>query len=114
MEGVTAYLHVRDWPEGVKFYTALLGREPDRTPDYGVAEWELVPRFTLRVVGNPADPLHLRIHVARVKDVFDRAKAGLGLEPGGDFWKYGTNYITYTDPWGNCLAFESREREDLR
>jgi hypothetical protein len=110
MEAVQIYLHAHPWEDGVKFYTTLLGRAPDSTPDYGVAEWELVPKCTLVVGGNPGERTHLSVEIDNLKDVHDRVKNGLALEPEGDLWRYGTTGFSYKDPWGNTLFFYSKQR----
>ncbi len=54
---VVSVLHVNDFAEAVEWYAKWLGREPDVTPDEGIAEWKLVENAWIQVSVAPDSSL---------------------------------------------------------
>lgn len=53
IESMVAVVSVKDYPQALKWYTQLLGREADIFPDAGVAEWQLAEKSWIQVTADP-------------------------------------------------------------
>ncbi|MCU1360383.1 MAG: hypothetical protein JWN99_1672 [Ilumatobacteraceae bacterium] len=64
--GLTVDLPVSDVRGSVEFYSELFQREPDLSPEPGIAEWVLRrdPDLALRIVGTDALTAELRVGIA--------------------------------------------------
>ena len=106
---LTYQVRVPDFEQGLKFYTKLLGREPDFVPHEDFAEWQLIDLCWLQLnKGTPAAGSGpLRFGVVDIESERERVQRDLGVD-GFDleeregvpvFWG------TFSDPWGNQLGF---------
>lgn len=95
-------LKAQDWPRAVTFYTVLLGRAADSTPDFGVAIWRIGSACELCVSGNAQEAARFELVVRDVKGIHTRMKETLNVEPEMTVpsWELTTTRI-YRDPWGN-------------
>ncbi len=106
VQNVLAHVDVGDYDDGVRWYTQLLGREPDRLMMEGCAEWQLTDSGALQLYARPdARPSIVVLAIddidATVEQVTGR---GLSLdvmdEVGARF-----RLASLPDPWGNTITF---------
>ena len=106
---MTFQVRVADLDEGLKWYKALLQKEPDFTPHEGFAEWELIPGCWLQVAeGTSAEGSGpLRLGVKSIEEERSRLVNELHIEPFEIFSRdeVPVKWATFTDPWGNRIGF---------
>jgi hypothetical protein len=54
---VVSVLHVNHFDEAIKWYVKWIGRQPDVTPDEGIAEWQLAENAWIQVSVAPEPSL---------------------------------------------------------
>lgn len=105
---VVSVLHVEDHAAAVEWYEKWIGREPDVTPDEGVAEWQLAENAWIQVSIAPDSALVGKSSVVcGVHDIeLQRSaceSAGVSVDETQD---YGfIKLASSTDPAGNSVVF---------
>lgn len=109
LKNVLAYSAVRDIDEAIRWYTMLIGREPDTQPMKGLAEWHFEAGGWLQVNENKL--LAGRSSVTMVEtDIEDRIKQlkKAGIEP-KSVMRDQVSVATITYPDGNQMHLHKVE-----
>ena len=106
--GLVSVLHVCNFEEAVEWYAKWLGRQPDVTPDEGIAEWQLVENALIQVSATPDPSLAGKSYVVCcVRDVEAQKKvclnAGVTVSEIQDLGFIKLAQIS--DPAGNTVMF---------
>jgi hypothetical protein len=107
---VLAHLELTEFDDGVAWYSKLFGREPDRRPMDGCAEWQLAGTGGVQVYDGENAPGTLIIGVSRIDETAaDLATRDITLDittvESGQF-----RVAALKDPSGNTVMFtESNE-----
>jgi hypothetical protein len=106
---MTYQVRVSDFSKGLKWYKALLNKEPDFTPHEGFAEWELIPGCWLQVYeGAPSEGSGpIRLGVLSIENERNRMIKELNVASFEIFTReeVPVKWATFNDPWGNRLGF---------
>jgi predicted enzyme related to lactoylglutathione lyase len=109
---MTLQIPVTDIAAGRRFYTALLGREPDFAPHEDFLEWRVLAGVEVwwQVIGIVEDfrPLATRVRlcVDDVRVAARQAESQLGVTLSPVTTLPGVvSFVDFDDPWGNRLGF---------
>lgn len=105
---VVSVLHVSDHAKAVEWYSRWLGREPDLTPDEGVAEWKIAENAWIQVAAAPSPDIAGKGTIVCGVHDLDKQRStceGTGV-PLGETQDYGfIKLASLTDPSGNTVMF---------
>jgi catechol 2,3-dioxygenase-like lactoylglutathione lyase family enzyme len=115
LKNALAFIAVRDIEAATRWYTMLLGREPDTQPMKGLAEWQFEAGGWLQVHENKQ--MAGRSSVTFVEtDVDDRIKQlqTAGIAPKSAMRDEQVSLVIITDPDGNQIVFAQGKGEKHR
>ena len=115
LANVLAFGAVRDIDEAIRWYRMLLGREPDKRPMDGLAEWKFEAGGWLQV--NENKPLAGRSSITLVEtdmtarmDMLTKA----GIKPKSFINGDAVSVVIISDPDGNQIVFAQGKDENHR
>jgi catechol 2,3-dioxygenase-like lactoylglutathione lyase family enzyme len=112
LKNVLAFAGVRDFERAVRWYTMLLGREPDKQPMKGLAEWKFDAGGWLQV---NESKLAGRGSITLVEtDIDERLKilTKSGIQARSVSRGEKVSIIIITDPDGNQIVFAQGKDEN--
>ena len=109
---VMAEVAVSDHAAGVEWYSAMLGRPPDRRPMDGLAEWQLNPSGGLQVFEKleGAGSCLATLVVDTVAPVVEHLTS-VGIEAEVQTVSSGFAVASVSDPDGNTITFAGSRKE---
>ncbi len=106
---MTVKVQVGNIEEGVKWYSAVLNKAPDRIPHPGSAEWQPFKGCWLQMAEGKEEiqGLLIRIGVHDIQAERDRLRSALQderIQVSTKQW-VPVKWIDLKDPWGNTIGF---------